>query len=130
MRLLIRFIVTLIALYAALWLVPGIQVVGTPTVPESQAWLAFTIMAVVLSLVNIFVRPILKFFSCGLIAATLGLFLLVINTFTFWLSSWICVNLLDVGFIVDGLWSAFLGALIVSAVSLVLNILVPDKDKR
>ena len=128
MRLLARFVITLVALYAALWLVPGIYVEATPTVPQQSAWLAFTAMAVVLSLLNIFVKPILKFLSCGLIAATLGLFLLVINTFVLWFSSWICVNLLDVGFVVDGLWSAFLGALIISAVSFVLNFLVPDKN--
>lgn len=124
MRLLVRFLITLVALYVAVWLVPGIYVLG------SSAWVAFTVMAVVLSLVNIFVRPILKFLSCGLIVATLGLFLLVINTFVLWLASWICVHLLNVGFVVDGLWSAFLGSLIVSAVSFLLHFLVPDEDKK
>jgi putative membrane protein len=122
MRFLIRFIITLIALYAAVWLVPGIRVEGT------SAWLAYTIMAVVLSLVNMFIKPILKFLSCGLIVATLGLFLLVINTFVLWLASWICVSLLGIGFFVDGLWAAFLGSLVISAVSFVLQIFVPDKD--
>jgi putative membrane protein len=124
MRLLVRFLITLVALYVAVWLVPGIYVTG------SSAWVAFTVMAVVLSLVNIFLRPILKFLSCALIVATLGLFLLVINTFVLWLASWICVQLLGVGFIVDGLWSALLGSLIVSAVSFLLQFLVPDDDKK
>jgi putative membrane protein len=123
MRFLVRFIITLIALYAAVWLVNGIEVVGT------SAWVAYTVMAVVLSLVNMFIKPILKFLSCGLIVATLGLFLLVINTFVLWLASWICVNLLDIGFVVNGLWPAFLGSLIISAVSFVLSIFVPDDDK-
>ena len=123
MRFLVRFIITLIALYAAVWLINGIEVVGT------SAWLAYTVMAVVLSLVNMFIKPILKFLSCGLIAATLGLFLLVINTFVLWLASWICVNLLGIGFVVDGVWPAFLGSLIISAVSFVLTIFVPDDDK-
>jgi putative membrane protein len=123
MRFLVRFIITLIALYAAVWLINGIEVVG------STAWVAYTVMAVVLSLVNMFVKPILKFLSCGLIAATLGLFLLVINTFVLWLASWICVNLLGIGFVVDGVWPAFLGSLIISAVSFVLTIFVPDDDK-
>jgi putative membrane protein len=123
MRFLVRFIITLIALYAAVWLINGIEVVGT------TAWLAYTVMAVVLSLVNMLIKPILKFLSCGLIAATLGLFLLVINTFVLWLASWICVNLLGIGFVVDGVWPAFLGSLIISAVSFVLTIFVPDDDK-
>jgi putative membrane protein len=124
MRFLIRFIIILVALYAAVWLVPGIYVTG------SSAWLAYTAMAVVLALVNLFIKPILKFLSCGLIVATLGLFLLVINTFVLWLASWICVNLLGLGFVVDGLWSAFLGSLVISAVSFLLHFLVPDKDKK
>jgi putative membrane protein len=123
MRFLVRFVITLVALYAAVWLINGIEVVGT------TAWLAYTVMAVVLSLVNMFIKPILKFLSCGLIAATLGLFLLVINTFVLWLASWICVNLLGIGFVVDGVWPAFLGSLIISAVSFVLNIFVSDDDK-
>jgi len=123
MRFLIRFVITLIALYAAVWLVSGIRVEGT------SAWLAYTVMAVVLSLVNMFIKPILKFLSCGLIVATFGLFVLVINTFVLWLASWMCVNWLGIGFYVDNLWAAFLGSLIISAVSFVLHIFVPDKDK-
>jgi len=121
MRFLVRFIITLIALYAAVWLVNGIEVT------ETSAWLAYTVMAVVLSLVNMFIKPILKFLSCGLIVATLGLFLLVINTVVLWLASWICQQL-GIGFVVTGLWPAFLGSLIISAVSLVLSIFVPDED--
>jgi putative membrane protein len=122
MRFIVRLIITLIALYAAVWIVNGIEVVGT------SAWLAYTIMAVVLSLVNLFVKPILKFLSCGLIVATLGLFLLVINTFVLWLASWICQQF-GIGFLVNGLWPAFLGSLVISAVSFVLSIFVPDKEK-
>jgi putative membrane protein len=107
------------------WIVPGIYVTG-----GSSAWLAYTVMAVVLALVNIFIKPILKLLSCGLIVATFGLFLLVINTIVLWLASWISVNLLGIGFVVDGLWSAFLGSLVISAVSFLLHFLVPDKDKR
>jgi putative membrane protein len=124
MRFLIRFIIILVALYAAVWLVPGIYVTG-----GTSAWLAYTVMAVVLALANMLIKPILKFLSCGLIVATFGLFLLVINTIVLWLASWICVNLLGIGFVVDGLWSAFLGSLVVSAVSFLLHFLVPDKEK-
>jgi len=46
-----------------------------------------------------------------------------------WLASWMCVNWLGIGFYVDNLWAAFLGSLIISAVSFVLHIFVPDKDK-
>ena len=119
-KLIIRWIIIVIALFAAEWLIDGIYVIGT------DGWIAFSVMAVVLGLINAIIRPILKFFSCGCIVLTLGLFILVINAFTLWLSSWIAVNVLNVGFIVDGLWAAFLGALVVSIVSFVLSLVLVD----
>lgn len=120
LKIIIRWIIIVIALFAAEWLIDGIYVVGT------DGWIAFSVMAVVLGLVNAIIRPILKFFSCGCIALTLGLFLLVINAFTLWLSSWIAVNILHVGFVIDGFWAAFLGALVVSIVSFVLSLVLVD----
>jgi putative membrane protein len=95
-------------------------------VDGTEGWIAFSVMAVVLGLVNAIIRPILAFFSCGCIVLTLGLFILVINAFTLWLSSWIAVNILHVGFIIDGFWAAFLGALVVSIVSFVLSLVLVD----
>jgi len=114
MRLLIHWIVTGVALFAAAWIVPGIRV-------EGNAWAVYAAMAVILGLVNAIIRPILKFLSCPLILITLGLFLLVINGATLWLSSRIAVRFFGIGFYVDGFWAAFLGALIVSLVSLILG---------
>ena len=119
-RIIVRWVIIVIALFAAEWLIEGIYVEGT------DGWIAFSVMAVVLGLVNAIIRPILRFFSCGCIALTLGLFLLVINAFTLWLSSWIAVNFLKVGFYVDGIWAAFLGGLVVSIVSFVLSLVLVD----
>jgi putative membrane protein len=124
MKLLIRWVIVSLALFAAAWLVPGIRVEGT-------AWQVYVVMAVILGLVNAVVRPLLKFLSCPLIILTLGLFVLVINGLTLWLASTIAVNWLGIGFYVDGFWSAFWGALIVSIVSVILSALVrEDADKR
>lgn len=123
MRLLIRWIVTAISLTVAVLVVPGISI-------EGNAWWAVAIMAVILGFVNAIIRPILQFLSCGLIVATLGLFLIVINAATLWLSSWVAQNWLGAGFVVDGFWPAFWGGLIVSFVSFLLNIFVPDEDAR
>jgi len=122
-RLLIRWIVTAISLTVAVLVVPGISI-------EGNAWWAVAIMAVILGFVNAIIRPILQFLSCGLIVATLGLFLIVINAATLWLSSWVAQNWLGAGFVVDGFWPAFWGGLIVSFVSFLLNIFVPDEDAR
>ncbi|MBE0410226.1 MAG: phage holin family protein [Anaerolineales bacterium] len=121
MKILIRWAIIAFSLFVAAWLVPGIQV-------EGDGWIVYALMAVVLALVNAFVRPILKLLTCPLIFLTLGLFTLVINGLTLWLSSWIAVNWLNVGFHVDGFLSAFLGGLIVSIVSVVLSSILRDKE--
>ena len=115
MRILIRWLILSIALIVAVLVVPGIRIEGT------EAWLAVIATAAILGLFNTFIRPILAFLSCGLIALTLGLFLLIINAFTLWLSSWIAQNIFEVGFIVDGFFAALLGSLIVSFVAWVLS---------
>ena len=121
MKLLVRWIIVAVALVAAVALIPGIRV------EDTNAWIAVSVMAAVLGLVNAFLRPILAFLSCGLIAATLGLFMLVINGFTLWFSSWIAQHWLNVGFYVDGIWPAFWGAIVVSIVSFVLSMVLVDK---
>ena len=123
MKLLIRWIIASLALFAAAWLVPGIRV-------EGDAWVVFAVMAVILGLVNAVVRPFLKLLTCPLILLTLGLFVLVINGVTLWLASDIAVNWFHVGFYVDGFWSALLGALIVSAVTIILSALVKEDDRK
>ena len=123
MRLLIHWIITSIALVAAAWIVPGIEVMG-------NAWAVFAAMAVILGLVNTVIKPILKLLSCTIIILTLGLFLLMINGITLWLSSWIAVNWFHIGFYVRGFWSAFLGALIVSLVSMILSSLLGERKKE
>ncbi|MEA3338474.1 MAG: phage holin family protein [Chloroflexota bacterium] len=124
MKLLVRWVITSLALLAAAWLVPGIGVYG------SSGWVIYAVMAVILGLVNAIVRPILKFLTCPLIVLTLGLFVLVVNGLTLWLASAIAVNWFHVGFYVTDFWSAFLGALIVSVVTVILSALVrEDEDK-
>jgi len=120
MKLLLRWVVAVVALLAAARLVPGIEVSG-------NAWIAYAGMAVVLGLVNAVVRPILKLLSCPLIILTLGLFILVINAACLLLAARIA-NEFDIGFRVAGFWPAFLGALIVSVVTVVLSLFVRDKD--
>ncbi len=122
MKLILRWFIVAVSLYVAVLIVPGIAV-------EGNAWLAFSVMALILGLVNAIIRPILKFLSCGFIIITLGLFSLVINAATFWFASSISQQWFDVGFYVDNFWSALLGSLIVSIVSVVLSqVLIEDKD--
>jgi putative membrane protein len=113
----------MVSLYVAALIVPGIEIQG------SSGWIALTVMAIVLAFVNAFVRPLLAFLSCGFIILTMGLFMLVVNALTFWLAASISENWFNAGFIVDGFWPAFWGSIIVSLVSFLINLILPDRDR-
>ncbi len=117
-KLVLRWVITVLALLAAAWLIPGIEVRGT-------AWVAYAVMALILGLVNAIIRPVLKLLTCPLIILTLGLFTLVINAATLLLAARIAEGL-GIGFYVRGFWPAFLGALVVSVVSMLLTAVVKE----
>ncbi len=122
MKLLIRWLIAALALFLAAWIVPGIKV-------APNAWWVYAVMAVILGLVNALIRPLLKLLSCGLIILTLGLFTLVINALTLWLSSSVAVHWFHVDFYVRGFWAAFWGALIVSIATVAMSVLFRDKER-
>ena len=117
----IRFLITAAALWLAVALVPGITHDGT--------WLGLLGVALVFGLVNALVRPLIKLLTCPLIILTLGLFLLVLNALMLWLTAELS-GALGLGFHVAGFWSAFWGALLISIVSAVLNLVFGGDRKR
>ncbi len=121
MRFLLRWGVTAVAVAVAAWILPGI------TVDQPHRIWTVLLVALVLGLVNAFIRPIIRGLSCGLIVLTLGLFTLVINGLMLWLASWITVRWLGLNLHVNGFWNAVLGALIISVVSVFLSIFVGRK---
>ena len=123
-RLLIRWLITAVAVAAAVAILYAINPAWV-TLNGNNAWIAVLVMAAVLGFVNAIIRPILTFLSCGCIVATLGLFMLVVNAATLWLtgviSSWF-----NTGFSINGFWPAFWGAIIISIVSFLLSVFLPD----
>jgi len=119
MYILKRWLISSLSLLAAAWLVPGIRA-------EGNAPAVYFVMAVILGLINLTVKPILTLLSLPITILTLGLFMLVLNALMLWFASDIAVKLFNIGFYVDGFWSAFLGALIVSVVSMILSSLIRD----
>lgn len=112
MEFLLRLLLNAAALWVALRLVSGISYQG--------GWLGFLGVALVFGIVNAVVKPVLTFFSIPLILLTLGLFFLVVNAFALWITSAISGGL-GLGFHVEGFWSAFLGAIVVSLVNVLLS---------
>ena len=121
MRFLLRWAITAASVAIAAWIVPGIYI------DQPHRVLTVVLVALVLGLVNAFIRPLISVMSCGLIVLTLGLFTLVINGLMLWLASWITVHWLGLAFHVNGFWNALFGAIIISIVSLILSAFVGKK---
>lgn len=121
-KFILRLVINAIALYLAVYLLPGIDLLsGTVSI----LWLAL-----IFGVVNALFRPLLQFLTCPLIILTLGLFTLVINTFLFWLTSVIGQSFGIALLISDPVWwNAFLGGLIVSIVSVVMTMILKDELK-
>jgi putative membrane protein len=120
-RFLLRWAINAAGVYAAIWIVPGISFLGE--------WTGILWIALIFGLLNALVRPLLKLLTCPLIILTLGLFTLVVNTLMLMLTSAVAQSV-GIAFMVDGFWSALLGSLVISLVSVVLSIFVRDELKR
>lgn len=123
MRLIVRIMVSALALAAAAALIQGIAVTGDNAGEQILTLLG---VAVIFGLINAIVRPIVLLFTLPLFLLTLGLFTFVVNALMLLLTSWIS-DRLGLPFAVDGFWAAFLGALVISAVSFAINVALPDK---
>ncbi len=117
MRFFLRLLINAAALWVATLIVPGVT--------HSGSGGTLLLVALVFGLLNALLRPLLAVLSCPLLILTLGLFTFVINGLILWLTSAVSGSL-GIGFHVDGFWAAFLGAFVVSIVSILLSIFVRD----
>lgn len=78
-------------------------------------------MALVLSLINMSVKPILHLLSLPITGLTLGLFYLVVNTGVLYLSAWAANGLFGAGFEIAAFDSGFVAAIVISIVSGIVN---------
>jgi putative membrane protein len=115
MRLILRWAINAVALYVAIILLPAY-------ITLQGHWVNVIWLALIFGLVNAIIRPPVKALSCLIIILTLGLFTFVINALMFALTGWIGSQF-GIGFTLHDPWflSAFLGSLITTAVSVVLN---------
>jgi putative membrane protein len=119
MRLLLRILINAAALWVATQIVPGVR--------HDGPWTSLLLVALVFGVLNAIVRPLLKLLTCPLILLTLGLFTFVINALMLWLTSAVSESF-GIGFHVDGFVAAFLGALVVTVVSVLLSVIIRERD--
>ena len=124
MNFILRWLITAIAVGVAVWLVPGIEVIGT------EAWIAVALVGLILSLVNISIKPIAQVLSLPLTCLTLGIFYLVVNTAMLYLAAWVAEGIFDVQLHIATFGSAFVAAIVVSIVSAIVNSLIGNEDTR
>lgn len=104
---LVKWVINALALYITSYLVKGITVSGPA---------ALFLAAALLGIINAVIRPILIILTLPINILTLGLFTFFINGLMLWL-----VSFLIKGFIIQGFWAAFLGALVISLVSWLIS---------
>jgi len=114
---LLQILVNAAALYVAVLIVPGLEFA------DGGDWWKFLLVAVAFSLLNSFLRPILRILTFPITLVTLGLFLLVINAAMLLLTGAIS-DQLQLGFHVQDFWAALLGSIVISIVGWILSMVV------
>ncbi len=107
-NIIIKWILLALSIMLTAWLIPGITISG---------FLSALIVVVVMGIINVLIRPLAELISLPLNVITFGIFSLIINTLLFLLAA-----KLSPGFQIDGFWSGFFGALL-------LSFLTPIVDK-
>ena len=123
MNFIIRWIVTAIAVGAAVWIVPGIEIVST-----GESWVGIVLFALILSLINMSVKPILQVLSLPVTVLTLGIFYIVVNTLLLYIAAWLANGLFGAGFYIASFGSAFVASIVISIVSARVNGLVGNDN--
>jgi putative membrane protein len=122
---LIRVVVSAVAVAVAAWLFDGIRVNGRTT---GDRIVTLLLVAAVFAIVNAYMKPIAMVLSLPAIILTLGLFIFVVNALMLLFVSWFA-DQANIGFHVDGFWTAVFGAIVISIVSWAANNFFGDKGK-
>ena len=118
----IRWLITAAAVWVAAQLVGGIHLEG---------WKSTLLVALILGLLNAYLKPLLVVGTFPALIMTLGFFLIFINTALLALTAWISGKFDGIEFSIDTFWSAFFGAIIISIVSFFISLVVkPGKIAR
>lgn len=110
MNLILRWVFFALALLFVAWIVPGISIHGFFTA---------LIAALVIGIVNAVIRPVIAFFTLPINVLTLGLFSFIINALMLMLAAFIVP-----GFTVAGFGAALLGSLLLTILSVIINMTV------
>lgn len=121
----LRAAVTGLALWIVTLVVSGIEFVGGSNTLQ-RVGIVF-VVAVVFGVVNAFIKPIVQILSIPLYILTLGLIHVVINALMLWITAWITEHTTHWGLVIDHFWwTAIWAAIVLSIVSWLLSVVIPD----
>ncbi|MCD5350614.1 phage holin family protein [Kineosporia mesophila] len=121
----IKVLVNAVAIWVATAVVPGVSVSGDGA---SRTALTLLVVGAIFGVVNAIIKPVVKLFSLPFYILTLGLFAFVVNAVMLELVAWLS-DQLNISFTIDDFfWSAIGAAVVVTFVSMVLNLVLPDSD--
>lgn len=126
MGLLVRLLISAVALWVTTLVVPGIDVEGDTAGRKAGT---LVVVALIFGIVNAVLKPLIKVFGCVFYIATLGLFALVVNALLFLLTDRIAAAF-NLPFHISGFWAAFWGAIVMAVVAWAISVLVPDSWER
>ena len=135
--LLVKILVNAIAVYVAVLVVPQIEFPAAEDLLKLQGnWWHVVVVALILALINSYVKPILKVLSFPITLISLGLFAFILNALLLLLVAFLAdaVNInFTIGgfppsFTADSFVGALLGSIVISIVSIVLGML--DRGRR
>jgi putative membrane protein len=122
---LVKIAVNAVAIWVATVILDGVSVDAKDT---THKILTLAVVGALFGLVNAFIKPVVKLFSLPFYILTLGLFAFVVNAFMLEIVSWIS-DKVGISFHIDHFfWSAIGAAIVVTFVSMVLNLVMPDED--
>jgi len=110
-RFVLRWLITAAAVWVAAQLVTGIHLKGAGTT---------LVVALVLGLLNAYLKPLLVFGTFPLLIMSVGVFVIVLNTILLAITAWFVGNF-TTNFRIDGFWDAFWGAVVISVVSFLMS---------
>ena len=130
MRSVIRVLVSAFALWLTTLIVGGSGDHGVwivPIVADNYGRIAtYVVVALIFGLVNAIIKPIVKLFSLPFYILTLGLFTFIVNAFMLQITSWLADALTLTFHVNRFFWDAILGAIVISLVSTVVSLILPD----
>lgn len=122
----VRTLISALAIWVATLVLPGISVNPGGDQAVANKVLTFLAIALIFGLVNAIIKPIVKLFSLPFYILTLGLFTFIVNAFMLQITSWLADALTLTFHVNRFFWDAILGAIVISLVSTVVSLILPD----